>query len=133
MDAKSDGTCQVDAKTAALLAIKDPEAKMQIAKQETQYLVDNFELYENSFAYPHYMKVGLGKNVCVSNKEEFKEFLEKNPDAPFMWGDQMQLQIAANMHKVRINVLKVSNNGEQMSQPSNLTSGLSKMIQNPQK
>ena len=29
-----------------------------------------------------------------------------------MWGDEMQLQITSNMHKIQINVLKVSTNGD---------------------
>ena len=92
--------------------MKDPEGKIELAKAENKYLLDNFELYKDSFAYPHMIKIGLGKNANVANEEKFKEFLKKNPDAPFMWGDEMQLQITANMHCVRVNVLKVSLNGE---------------------
>ena len=91
VDTTSDGTCQAGAKTAALIAIQDSDAKMQLAKQENQYLINNFELYENCFAYPHNINVGLGKNVTVNNKNEFKEFLDKISYAPFMRGDQMQL------------------------------------------
>ena len=50
--------------------------------------------------------------MTAHNENEFKEFLAKNPNAAFMWGDQMQLQITANMHKVKIHVLKISHNGK---------------------
>ena len=92
--------------------MKDPEVKIELAKAENKYLLDNFELYKDSFAYPHMIKIGMGKNITVESEEKFKEFLKNNPDAPFMWGDEMQLQITANMHCVQVNVLKVGLNGK---------------------
>ena len=59
VDATSDGTCQADAKLAALIGMKDPEGKIELAKAENKYLLDNFELYKDSFAYPHMIKIGL--------------------------------------------------------------------------
>ena len=112
IDATSDGTCQVYAKTAALLSFKDPEIKISLAQEENKYLLENFEVYKESFSYPHTIKVGLGKNVTVNNMGEFKDFLKNNPEAPFMWGDQMQLQITANMQQVKINILKVTPSGK---------------------
>ena len=112
VDTKSDGTCQVGAKVTALIGVQDQETKLLLAKEENKYLLEHFEIYKESFAYPHVIKIGLGGNMTVKNEDEFKMFLAKNPKAAFMWGDQMQLQITANMHQVKIHVLKISPNGK---------------------
>ena len=54
----------------------------------------------------------IWKKVNFRSKDEFKEFLENNKEAPMMWGDEMQLQITANMHNVTVKVLTVSPDGK---------------------
>ena len=41
IDVKSDGTCQAGAKVAALIGITDQETKLELAKAENKYLLDN--------------------------------------------------------------------------------------------
>ena len=112
VDVQSDGTCQAGAKAAALLGLNDKDCKLELAKEENAYLLRNFEIYKDSFAYPHSIKIRIGENMIFKSEEEFKVFLAKNPKAPFMWGDEMQLQITSNMHQVQINVLKISPDGK---------------------
>ena len=110
--ALSDGTCQVGAKAAALLGLNDTECKFEVAREENAYLLNYFDLYKESFSYPHSIKIGLKENMTFKDELEFKTFLALNPKAPFMWGDEMQLQVTSNMHSMNINVLTISPAGE---------------------
>ena len=112
IDILSDGTCQAGAKAAVLLCLDDKECKLELAREENSYLLNNFEFYKESLSYPHSIKIGLGENMTFQSEADFKTFLALNLKATFMWGDEIQLQITANMHSLRINVLKISPDGE---------------------
>ena len=53
VSAMSDGTCQADAKTTAIIGFKDPEIKIQLAEAENKYLIQNqclgFGFFDNLF------------------------------------------------------------------------------------
>ena len=114
---KSDGVCQNTSKAAILYS--DPRKGTEVAYQENKYLVAHFDHFEQSYKWPHTIKIGGGKTKKFHKPEEFKSFLEAHPEACYMWGDHQQLQITSNRYQVPVNVLTIDSvgNGTVLREP----------------
>ena len=113
----SDGTCQNTSKAAILYS--DPRKGTDVASAENKYLVAHFEHFVQSYEWPHIIKIGGGKTKKFNKPDDFKFFLETNPEACYMWGDHQQLQITSNRYQVPVNVLTIDSagNGTVLKEP----------------
>ena len=107
---KMNGTCQSSSKSS--IPFQDPNGGESLARQENEYLVENWYFFKNYFVFPHNVKIGGGKTRWFKNSKEFHEFLIMNQEACFVWSDHLQLQITANCYQVKVQVLSVNNRGE---------------------
>ena len=90
----------------------DPNGGEALARQENEYLVENWDFFKEHFVFPHQVKIGGGNKIWFKNHEEFLKFLIMNQEASFMWSDHLQLQITANCYQVKVQVLSVNSKGE---------------------
>ena len=75
-------------------------------------MVENWDLFKESFVFPHNVKIGGGKMKWFDNEREFLEFLIMNQEASFVWAGHLQLQITAKYYQTKVHVLSVDSKGK---------------------
>ena len=111
------GNCQGASKATILFA--DASQGPELSTRENKYLVEHWDRFRDSVAFPHWIKVGGGEDMKFENEKEFLAYLSGDPESNYMWGDHQQLQITANLYNVKINILSIDGegNGTIQSQP----------------
>ena len=105
-----DGACQSRGESKILFGTQDIGPRYATVKN--QYMLDHFKPYfEDVITFPHTIKVGSGIFHTFNTFEQFKLYLQTNPNASLMWADHVQLQITANMYNITTHLLVASNEG----------------------
>ena len=104
-----DGACQSRAESKILFG--NQHKGLEYAKVKNQYLIDHFSSFEEHIKFPHSIKVGSGKYEKFHNFEQFKNYLQNNPNSKLMWGDHVQLQITANLFNLTTHLLVANGDG----------------------
>ena len=84
----------------------------ELSAHENEYLIQHWDFFKESIAFPHTIKVGGGKSIVFNNENQFQKYLMDYSESNYMWGDHQQLQITANRYNVKINILTVNAEGE---------------------
>ena len=84
------GNCQGASKSAVLF--QDPSLGPELSAQENKYLIQHWDFFKESIAFPHTVIVGGGKSIVFNDEKQFHNYIiQSSSSANYKVDDSLSL------------------------------------------